>query len=163
MLIVLTFKGDFMLEDNYPGYNLIRNFNPKGKTFVFNLSKYDCYRLSKGKCSIQFEQEKYKDESNSIYCKECDYRYCISLAHSLKEKGVTNNLSPVRITRNSCGHYAITDGQHRLCLAANANIKLDVYVQDYDGQCRVCYWKKKSIKYRIKDIIKKNDEFLRRL
>jgi hypothetical protein len=131
------------------------------KIIFFNLGRYDCYRLDKGKCSIHLDAKGHKD--NSISCKECDYRYCISLAHSLTEKGVTNNLSPVRITKNSCGHYAITDGQHRLCSAANVNIKLDVYVQEFEGECRVCYFRKKSIRYRIQDIFKRNDEFLRKL
>lgn len=153
-----------MLQDNYPGYKLIRNFNPKGKTFAFKLSKYDCYRLDKGKCSIQLDNTEHRDNANSSpFKKECDYQYCVSLVHSLKEKGITNNLSPVRITENSCGHYEITDGQHRLCSAANANIKLDVYVQEFDGVCSVCYWKKKSIKYRVKYIMKKTHEFLKKL
>lgn len=152
-----------MLEDNYPGFDLIRNFNPKGNKFVFNLSKYDCYRLSKGKCSIQIKDQSKIAISNSINLAECSYQYCIVLANSLKEKGVTNKINTVRIIRNSCGHYSIEDGQHRLCSAANVNIKLDVYVQEFEGECRVCYFRKKSIRYRIQDIFKRNDEFLRKL
>ncbi|UZQ48850.1 hypothetical protein [Clostridium kluyveri] len=152
-----------MLEDNLPGYKLIHKFDPKGKIFVFKLSKYDCYRLGSGKCSLDTEDGKnIKSVSYDTY-REYDLSYCPSLVNSLRQYGVKNEIYSVRVTKNSCDHYSITDGQHRLCSAAHANIKLDVYVQEYDGECYICYWKKKSIKFRIKDFLGKNDIFLRKL
>lgn len=152
-----------MLNEEYPGYTLVKGFKPKGNTFNFRLSIYDCYRRSKGCCSIKTEEGKQVNTNEYERFHESDVAYCPALVNSLIEYGMTNNRLPVKIIKNSCGHYSVEDGQHRLCSSAARKILIDVYVQESSYECYVCYWNKKSFKFKLKGLLGKNNEFLRKL
>lgn len=149
-----------MLENDFPNYKLIKNFDASGKIFQFRLSKHDCYRLLSGKCSVnhigsQIESDKLGFENRIDYCR--------SLAKSLSEEGVTDKRSPVMIIKNSCGHYSIENGQHRLCAATNAGVRIDVYFQENECECYICGMKKRSPEYEKKEQLGENKEFFRQL
>ncbi|WP_410495829.1 ParB N-terminal domain-containing protein [Cellulosilyticum sp. ST5] len=144
-----------MLEDNYPGYKLHRGFEARGKKFVFKLTKYDCYRIAKRKCSVVGV---YDEITENAIRSECDLEYCQALLQSLKREGVVNKNYPIRIIKNSCGHYSIEDGQHRLCSAATAGLDVDVYIQESPYKCYICENRKHVFSRKIW-----NDTFLRKL
>lgn len=149
-----------MLEETWGNYKLNKRFRPKGKTFVFNLDEYSCYKLNTGVCSMDCEKNY---DLNDMYVSENSIQYCPKLANSLKQYGVTNINYPVRVIKNTCGHYSIEDGQHRLCSASKEDLGIDVYIQESEYTCRVCHFKKKSIKFRILSWIGKNKEFIKKL
>lgn len=149
-----------MLEDEWGSYRLDRNFSSKGKQFVFNLDTYTCYRISTGTCSIDEVGIQIKEDP---YASSYSVEYCPNLAASLNKFGVINQNYPIRVIKNTCGHYSIEDGQHRLCSAAKLGITLEVYVLEDESDCDVCYWKKKSLKFRVLSRLGKNRYFLRKL
>lgn len=144
-------------EGMWDNYKLVKGFNSKDKIFNFSLSRYDCYRIDTGKCSIDCEK------SSSIPYSDDALGYCQRLLQSLIDKGVTNQYSPVRIIKNSCGHYSIIDGQHRLCSAAHGGICIDVYIQESEYECYTCGKCKTDFVYRCKSLCGKNQDFLLRL
>lgn len=152
-----------MRNEEYPGYTLVKDFHPSGSTFDFRLGIYDCYRRSEGCCSLEIEEGKQVTTNEFEKFRDSDVAYCPALVNSLIKYGVTNNTSPVRIIKNSCGHYSVEDGQHRLCSSAARKIPIDVYVQDNPYECCVCHFNKKSFKFKLKGLLGKNNEFLRKL
>lgn len=149
-------KSNF--KDNYPGYKLDNNFNPKGKKFMFRLSKHDCYKISTGKCSHELKDIS-KVES-SPYARECEACYCIDLVNSMQKNGINNEIT---ITKFSCGHYVFGDGQHRVCSAAKKGAILPVYIQEGNIECYHCYLMKKSFIFKLKSIFKRNKVFIEQL
>ncbi|QDX94697.1 hypothetical protein EEL30_21900 [Brevibacillus laterosporus] len=139
--------------------------NPSAMDFAFRLSKYDCYRKRTGKCSLLLTEKEYATEIQKEKQSKKSYgdgsvRKCVDLKNSLLEHG---NQSDIRITSNSCNHWAITDGQHRLCIYKTLNIS-NIEVIESQGSdyiCRVCYFKKKSFKFRIKSYLGLEREFVR--
>lgn len=120
---------------------------PAEMNFSYCLSKYDCYRKRTGKCSLLLSEEGYQKEllregHDKWYYDDGSVRKCVELKDSLLQYG---NTSEIRICRFACGHWGITDGQHRLCIYKTANLgELEVTrTGDWDVECRVCYFKKK--------------------
>ncbi|WP_156826291.1 ParB N-terminal domain-containing protein [Paenibacillus terrigena] len=142
------------------------SFDPTSHECAYMLSKYDCFRKLTGKCSLLLPEEEVKQytdvEINTRYedHKENSVLYCRLLMKSLLEKGF---IYPVEISSCSCGHYVFTNGQHRTCIAKTINITSipALYGGAWDSDCRVCYFKKTSLNYRIKDLLGKNTEFIR--
>lgn len=138
---------------------------PAKMVFAFRLSKYDCYRKRTGKCSLllspdQYQKELIKEEPNSERYGECSVKYCVELRNSLIAHG---NLSEIRLCCSTCGHWNISDGQHRLCIYKTLDLG-DIEVtqtDDWEFECRVCYFKKKNLKFRLRSWFGKEEEFLR--
>lgn len=149
-------KSNF--KDNYTGYRFLPQFNPKGKSFMFHMSKYDCYKQYSGKCSLTLDNR--SSILSNTYARENDVCYCINLVESLIANGLNRE---ILLTKFSCGHYAFTDGQHRVCSASRDGLIVPVYVQEADTECYFCYWRKKSLKFRIKTLLKRNDIFIQKL
>ncbi|WP_160680730.1 hypothetical protein [Clostridium sp. C8-1-8] len=152
-----------MVEDTSDVYKLIRNFKSKGKTFEFRLSEYNCYRLSNGKCSMDTTLGKSELSLEYDQYDYCDIHYCPTLCNSVKVLGMQDKNHTVRITKNSCGHYTITDGQHRLCSSSHRDMSIEAYVEENGTICPKCYWRNKSLLYRLRDLFKLNNTFLKKL
>ena len=82
--------------------------------FVFKLSARDCYKRFSNKCAL-----------NESGCKgmEDTWLYCRAMYEAIKNKTIDGKKEALNIliTKYRCGHYAINDGQHRLCIAKRTN------------------------------------------
>ncbi|WP_340018394.1 ParB N-terminal domain-containing protein [Paenibacillus sp. FSL H3-0457] len=145
-------------------------FDPTKHQFSYMLSKYDCFRKLTGKCSLMLTDDEFKkfalkekpinEEETYEDREEQSVHYCRLLLRSFHSRGI---LKPVIIHPNSCGHYAFTDGQHRTCIAKTVgmvNIPANIS-EASSSECRVCYFRKQSIKFRIKLAFGLSDEFTR--
>lgn len=128
-------------------------FRPKGKTFCFNMTKYDCYELSKKQCCVSYKyisqikhSQKYMDENSE--------KYCPNIARNILDKGFERNLKPVYLELCSCGHYTCDDGRHRVCLCGKLDIEMEVFIQKIDLKCLYCIRKEKPI-HHIKNLLSK--------
>ena len=62
---------------------------------------------------------------------------CQRIYFGIRDK--TFRVLPPQIVRCECGHYICIDGQHRICVAQNKNLKLDVHMfKEVDGDCEKC-------------------------
>lgn len=142
-----------MAADISPLGKKIRNFDPHGKTFEFNLDKYSCCKKNGKTCLAGNAQivdgigEKY------LRVHRDDEMYCPNIINNIKRNGFDDDLYEIMVVRNGCGHYSVTNGQHRICAAAKAGISITVYLQEYDGDCYVCYWKKRSQIFKVKALL----------
>lgn len=144
-------------------------FNPALFKFAYNLDKYSCFRKLTGKCSLELSEEEVRHfsakeriskKASYEYHKENSVYYCRLLAESFNKKGMTK---PVEINPFSCGHYAFTDGQHRVCIAKTIGM-VDIPAEiggKWESECRVCYFIKRDPIYRLKHWIGKSEEFIR--
>jgi hypothetical protein len=139
--------------------------NPANMEFTYKLSKYDCYRKRTGKCSLLLSDEEYRTELQKEKSSKKDYgdgsvRKCVELKNSLLKHG---NLTDIRISSNSCGHWSIGEGQHRLCIYKTLGLgEIEVTeLSGWNSECRVCYFKKTSLKFRIRSLFGLEDEFTR--
>lgn len=95
-----------------------KEFNPKGKEFILKLNDHSCYECKCGNCSLEdltLEDIK-KYEPPICIPPESDKEYCIGIAKLLLQGELKSSLS---VSKYSCGHYSIGDGQHRVCAAAH--------------------------------------------
>ena len=132
---------------------------PENMMFFFKLSTKDCYRRFTGKCSLDEDEKIHIEQENQCYCGK--WHYCRDLHLAVlsgkvdgKEQG-----DNVRIREYSCGHYTITGGQHRLCLAKRKKLPIFAEVSEPSlAECPVCSEKrkKKSIINTIKQNFKKS-------
>lgn len=130
----------------YQSYKTEFDFNPKGKTFMFVLTENTCFKLRYGKCSLTLScldklkifLYKIMQPEEYTYTKRKKWHpdYCPNLIKSLYTLPRYTEL--IVITKFSCGHYGFNDGQHRTCIAAALQQKVDVLIRDYDKQCPCC-------------------------
>lgn len=123
------------------------NFDPRGKSFEFRLDQYTCYRCSTGECSL--ENMSIKELQNSSDCVraigESSIEYCRGMAKLFLDGEFT---APARIYLNrKCGHYSVSDGQHRTCVVARilkkgAAVTLNAEIIEQDCICRGCLIRK---------------------
>jgi len=121
------------------GNVLIDNVEVKGKSFNVKLDVYTCFYKAHGICSLDLSEEdvsKYPDFNKS------GVLHCRSLYENIKDNGVK---FPVLLSSHKCGHYGISDGQHRICICGRKGIKLPVYLDNNDiYKCRYCLIKEKG-------------------
>ncbi|MDK0565579.1 hypothetical protein P5E48_11515 [Clostridium perfringens] len=130
----------------------IKNFNLQDKEFSLRNDEDDnfCYKTQTGICSLELSEsearriyekrksslikegiygtllEKYSnDNTSSLYCKNI-YKLLIK-----------QEMSPIYISKNKCGHYTVNDGLHRLCIARKKNLTLNAYI-DEGNKCWLC-------------------------
>lgn len=120
----------------------MEKFNPKGKTFHFRLSAHSCYECRYGVCSLQDLTIRYINEyeSNNYLPEESDEKYCIGIAKLILEDELNKKLD---IIKYSCGHYSLSDGQHRVCAAAhlldnNIDIEFVATITEEPSKCYYC-------------------------
>jgi hypothetical protein len=130
--------------------------------FVFDLVKDDCYRRFSGECSLEQKSSKSSNlESEASYCGEWSYCRKLHLAVVDGKVDGQKESEDIDITEYACGHHAIRNGQHRICICKR--IGLDIYSDfrvDHSSDCPVCRAKKRSFTYRIKAILGLNDHFI---
>lgn len=119
---------------------VIKNFNPKNKTYYFNgCDEYFCHKTKYGVCSLDLSEteviNRYKKYVKTRYDEEYDVNYCIKIYKSIIEEG---QKYPIYLNLMKCGHYIFTDGQHRTCIAAKKNLNLNVELDIIDDICYEC-------------------------
>ena len=121
--------SDEMLDDNEE----LRIIDPAKMTFLFELSATECHQKHTGTCSLE---RKRPDRTQDIG-DECDYDYCPDLLRGIKRHGFLN-LLPIYIIEYRCGHYAFSDGQHRVCIAKKKGLKPPAVIATEDDSCDSC-------------------------
>ena len=128
----------------------ITDFIPWGKTYCFSMDKHDCYYRNKGICSLRH----YKIPCE--YIKGIAYNsklFCPNLATSLLQNGFFQAADDVKIHKKECGHYEISQGQHRVCVCARLQMPMKVLYQEDTDKCRICsvceYNLKKKFCYKL--------------
>lgn len=108
------------------------DFIPTGKTFSFMLDKYTCFKCHRGICSLDLD-----DKQISKYSAhgESGVNYCRDLYQSILQHGILYDFS---IYEYNCGHYAVPNGQHRICICGRKGIKVNAEVKKNDCNCRYC-------------------------
>ena len=133
------------------------------------LSKHDCFRKLTGKCSLQLttrQKRRYKfNDKIFVKGRYWDYKansvyYCPLLLKSIIDKGMQNR---VELNPHSCGHYSFSEGQHRTCVAKTSGIHgIPANIHDkWSSECRVCYFKKNNLKFKVKNLLGKTKDFVR--
>ena len=113
----------------------IKDFDPANLEFTFNFTKDTCPKLKTGVCDLE--------EIDLILDKKITDKQLRSLSRcqriyfGIRDK--TFRVLPPQIMKCKCGHYVCSDGQHRVCVAQNKNLKLDVYMfKEIDEDCEKC-------------------------
>lgn len=121
-------------EDLYKIYN----FNPKGKQFDFFFTKDTCCKLATGICALEAYKNDLDYPDYRKYCEREDFDQCVRAYLSLKNN-ITIGSYPV-LHIHKCGHYGFTDGQHRICVALQMNMQLEVEFHKtiIDEICETC-------------------------
>lgn len=138
-------------------YERTENFRSKGKTFLFNLNEHCCYG-KKDRCYV--ELGKLDVTRNPRQYETGDKMFCVTLAECFLRRGYEDWSSCVYISKYSCGHYSVTDGQHRLCISSKIDIPITVYKKNSNNLCHVCEIGKENIKTKILNIFKINKKEL---
>lgn len=124
--------------------------NPLGKTYYFN--EYCCYKCKTGICSLDkltLDDIRNLQKVNKLCIRENSEEYCTDLARKI----LLYDYSPkVLLNLNSqCGHYSLSDGQHRTCIIARicqkgGEVKYEPYFSTQTGQCLHCLNKEHYLK-----------------
>ncbi len=104
-------------------YKKVKQFDPKGKHFLFNFTNNECSEKAIEICDL---------DSND---KEARCNKIISI---IKEHPEIFDKYPITLFKYKCGHYDFNDGRHRTCAAIKLGIKIDVELIEDDGLCRKC-------------------------
>lgn len=133
-----------------------QKFDVTGFKFEFRLDEYTCYLRRKGKCSLDFPFNNHSGNNKLVSHDEGSFDYCRDLYLYMKENPIDN----ITIAEFCCGHYSFTDGQHRACIAKRKHILIPIeFHEKVSFSCSHCYYKKKSLKYRIEAFLCKTKEF----
>ena len=126
------------------------HFNPSGKNFAFNMNCYNCFEIATGKCLLEASEDFKEDKRNKIDEGKDIFNRCRIISTLL----IQQRLRPVSIEQFKCGHYEVSDGQHRVCIASKMKIEVTSYLTQYNHE--VCSWcknpKKKENVYYIKKL-----------
>lgn len=131
----------------------IENFKSKGKTFLFNLNEHCCYG-KKDKCHVQIENLDLTREPMNY--STGDKMHCVILTECFLRRGYEDWDNHVLIQKHLCGHYSVTDGQHRLCLSSKIDIPIIVYEEKSNCLCIVCSTEKENRKIKFLNMFRKS-------
>jgi len=150
--------------------------DPRKESYCFTFSKRDCYKLATGRCTFELTEEEYEEEKA-----KCNYRYhhasrvgyCRELLEKMSDGGTMSATTSTGINgfRNSCGHIAFLNGQHRTCIAKKNNLSklyFDRLGDSRENLCRSCYFENKKTKkqrsfwsiFKIKKKVIDNEDIL---
>lgn len=107
--------------------------DPAEMTFVFELSDGECHQKHTGICSLERTVPDRTQDTGD----ESDYDYCPGLLVSIQQRGFESRI-PIELIKYQCGHYAFSDGQHRICIAKKKGLKALAKIYSQDGYCDVC-------------------------
>ncbi|PEO77482.1 hypothetical protein [Bacillus toyonensis] len=123
------------------------SINPQEYSYAFRLSKYDCFKVRTGTCSLHLtdaQYQKIKEHEKNQDFKDGSVDYCRLLsAHMFKNDWFKKN-TLIDADQYKCGHVAFGNGQHRTCIAKTLkqeSLILNTF-KYHDGICRVCSFKK---------------------
>lgn len=130
--------------------------NPEKMDFLFEFDEYSCYKERTNKCSLDEPfDENFEDD------KDCIYHYrkrkaCQSFYLAIKEDPATGiRTETIRITKHKCGHYTITGGQHRICIAQRRGLLLEVEpIETNSYVCGKCATKKSNY-FKFRSLLRK--------
>ena len=108
-------------------------FNPSENLIQFNFEKDECQYLRKGICELDEIDEALPEEN---YKGKCQKIYFGLLSGDINE---IKRIPCIHLC--SCGHFDVTDGRHRLCVAPKLGKKLKVERIDNDEVCFTCIGK----------------------
>lgn len=134
-------------------YLKIEKFRAKGKIFLFNLNEYCCYG-KKDKCYVEYDNLDITREP--IQYNTGHKMHCVILAECFLRRGYEDWASCIYIQKNTCGHYSVSDGQHRLCISARIDIPIIVYEEKNNCLCHVCSIKRENRKIKFLNMFRKN-------
>lgn len=127
-------------------------FNLLGKTYYFNFNEYCCNRCKTGICPLDkltLEEIRNLQEINKYCIKENSEEYCTDLARKI----LVYDYSPKvwLIFNTECGHYSLSDGQHRTCIIARiyqkgGKVNFEPYFSTQASLCLHCLNKEHYIK-----------------
>lgn len=92
-------------------------------------------------------------DTNKSFSGKDSFNYCRDIYKSIIKYG---QKVPIYICYNSCNHYSIDDGQHRICIASKKRLRLKAYLSESNSICSVCYAENKISS--IKKLQKKVNE-----
>lgn len=119
----------------------VDGFTTNGKMFCMNLCAGTCHKRSAGICSLSMERQARVPFENIVENKGCISRnepeYCQSIATSLKDHFDDNGF-PINLEQCFYGHYAVVNGQHRLCISSKIKIPITVYISGSEEPCPYC-------------------------
>ncbi|MED4854816.1 hypothetical protein [Bacillus atrophaeus] len=121
-----------------------RLINPTKHSYYFRLSKYDCYKVRTGKCSLDLNDK----EFNALEGEEREYALkCRRLAAHYIKPDMHKKHSGIYASANACGHISFSDGQHRMCICKRSGVdKLLVHLSNNgDYVCYICQDKSKKV------------------
>lgn len=153
--------------------NKQETFDPRNKTYCLRMDEYDCFFRKAGKCSLDLDASEAKrflefEESKNAVAPETDsyinypensVMYCRLLEQDLLQNGFKHG---IMVCSNSCGHYSVDSGQHRVCIGKRTlmpTIPIDQFDEN-DSLCCHCASLKHSMWYRIQAIFRKSYWFL---
>ncbi|MGZ9772302.1 hypothetical protein ACXY7N_16900 [Bacillus toyonensis] len=121
--------------------------NPQDYSYAFRFSRYDCFKVRTGICSLHLTNEQYqkiKEREKNKDFKAGSVDYCrLFASHMIKEDWFKKN-TLIDADHYKCGHVALASGQHRTCIAKTIkrdSLTLNTFKYN-DGICRVCSFKK---------------------
>ncbi|MFD3218354.1 hypothetical protein [Bacillus sp. BR_7a] len=123
------------------------SINPQDYSYAFRFSRYACFKVRTGTCSLhltnaQYQKTKEREKNKDFGAGSVDY--CRLLAsHMIKENWFERN-TLINADHYKCGHVALASGQHRTCIAKTLNrdsLTLNIFKYN-DCICNVCSFKK---------------------
>ncbi|TBX38952.1 hypothetical protein E0M35_28410 [Bacillus thuringiensis] len=119
------------------------SINPQDYSYAFRLSRYDCFKVRTGICSLHLTNEQYqkkKEREKNKDFKAGSVDYCrLFASHMIKEDWFEKN-TIIDADHYTCGHVALASGQHRTCIAKTLkrdSLTLNTFNYNH-GICRVC-------------------------
>lgn len=89
--------------------------------------------------------------------------FCPGLATSLLQNGFFQTADDVAIYKKECGHYEISQGQHRVCVCARLQMPMKVLYQEDNDKCRICDICECNLKKKISYKLLREHDFLLQL
>lgn len=130
----------------------LKTINPNDYSYAFRLSKFDCYKLRTGICSLDLSEEEFneilKREGKRAFS-DGSVEYCREFSKYIVENSIHTIESGIMMHQHSCEHVSFSDGQHRTCISRRMNISNLVcnFTDDrsYNLVCRPCYFEQLKI------------------
>lgn len=124
----------------------IEQFDPSGKEFKFNFTKHTCAQINTGICELEnFHPDDTKGN-------DLKYTRCQNIFLGLMDGAINSAKMLPYIHKFACGHWACTDGQHRICVAQKMGLTLKVEREDCNSECPECYRHHDSSKVEVIEI-----------
>lgn len=143
-------------------YTYITDFIPWDKTYCFKFDKYNCFYKRRGVCSLKNVHIPADYKKSREYDK-WQKQFCPNLASSILQQGFFQSADDVTVIKNTCGHYSMNEGQHRICICAKLKVPIKVLYAESDLECIVCGMSRRNIRKRLSYMLGREKEILIKL